>query len=69
MTTLADGMLRALAFSQKKSDSEVRWAVLNTVSLLRRHETVVRALSQRMAAGATVGECVRLIEENLSDDV
>jgi len=64
-----DGMLRALAFSQKKSDSEVRWAVLNTIGILRRHEGVVRALSGRMAAGASVGECVRLIEENLSEDV
>ena len=64
-----DGMLRALAFSQQKSDSEVRWAVLNTITLLRRHENVVRKLSERMAAGGSVGECVALIEENLADDV
>ncbi|ACO60794.1 predicted protein, partial [Micromonas commoda] len=60
-----DGMLRALAFSQKKSDSEVRWAVLNTISILRRHEGTVRKLSERMAAGASVGECIRLIEDSL----
>ena len=64
-----DGMLRALAFSQKKSDSEVRWAVLNTISILRRHEETVRKLSERMAAGASVGECIRLIEDNLIEDV
>jgi hypothetical protein len=64
-----DGMLRALAFSQKKSDSEVRWAVLNTISILRRHEGTVRKLSERMAAGASVGECIRLIEDNLIEDV
>ena len=64
-----DGMLRALAFSQKKSDSEVRWAVLNTITILRRHEAVVRKLSEKMAAGASVGECVALIEQNLSDEV
>lgn len=64
-----DGMLRALAFSQKKSDSEVRWAVLNTISILRRHEGTVRKLSERMAAGASVGECIRLIEDSLGDDV
>lgn len=64
-----DGMLRALAFSQKKSDSEVRWAVLNTVSILRRHEKVVRALSVKMAAGGSVGECVRVIEQHLGEDV
>ena len=64
-----DGMLRALAFTQKKSDSEVRWAVLNTITLLRRHEACVRKLSEKMAAGASVGECVRLIEANLGDDI
>ncbi len=64
-----DGMLRALAFSQKKSDSEVRWAVLNTVAILRRHEGVVRALASEMAAGASVGKCVRVVERELGEDV
>jgi hypothetical protein len=64
-----DGMLRALAFSQKKSDSEVRWAVLNVITILRRHESVVRALADAMAVGATVGACVRLIEEKLGEDI
>ena len=64
-----DGMLRALAFSQKKSDSEVRWAVLNVITILRRHESVVRALADAMARGATVGACVRLIEEKLGEDI
>jgi len=64
-----DGMLRALAFSQKKSDSEVRWAVLNVITILRRHESVVRALADAMARGATVGACVSLIEEKLGEDI
>ena len=64
-----DGMLRALAFSQKKSDSEVRWAVLNVITILRRHEPIVRALADAMARGATVGTCVRLIEEKLGEDI
>jgi uncharacterized protein YoaH (UPF0181 family) len=29
----------------------------------------VRKLSERMAAGASVGECIRLIEDNLIEDV
>jgi hypothetical protein len=57
-----DGLLRALAFSQKKSDSEVRWAVLNTTALLRRHVGVTEKLADAMARGASVGECVTLIE-------
>ena len=64
-----DGMLRALAFSQKKSDSEVRWAVLNVISILRRHKGVVVALAETMATGATVGECVKRIEQELGDDI
>lgn len=64
-----DGMLSALAFSQKKSDSEVRWAVLNVISILRRHRDVVVALADTMAKGASVGECVQLIEENIGDDI
>jgi hypothetical protein len=62
-------MLRALAFSQKKSDSEVRWAVLNVISILRRHKGVVVALAETMATGATVGECVKRIEQELGDDI
>lgn len=62
-----DGMLRALDFSQKKSDSEVRWAVLNVISILRRHKGVVVALAETMATGATVGECVKRIEQELGD--
>lgn len=64
-----DGMFRALAFSQKKSDSEVRWAVLNVITILRRHENVARALADVMAKGATVGECVLLIEKELGEEI
>jgi hypothetical protein len=60
-----DGLLRALAFTQKKSDSEVRWAVLNTTSLLRRHLGLTEKLADYMARGASVGECVALIEKEV----
>jgi len=61
-----DGLLRALAFTQKKSDSEVRWAVLNTTALLRRHIKVTEKLADLMARGGTVGECVMLIEKEVA---
>ena len=60
-----DGLLRALAFSQKKSDSEVRWAVLNTTALLRRHVGLTEKLAEIMARGASVGDCVALIETEM----
>ena len=43
--------------------------VLHSISLRPYIKKVVRALSERMAAGGSVGECVRLIEENLIEHV
>jgi hypothetical protein len=61
-----DALLRALGFTQKKADDQVRWAVLNAVTLLRRHETVQDALADAMAQGAGVGECVAVVETALA---
>lgn len=46
--------------------SQVRWAVLNVVSLLRRHEAVQDRLADAMARGAGVAECIGVIEEALA---
>ncbi|CAG9463167.1 unnamed protein product [Pedinophyceae sp. YPF-701] len=62
-----DGLMRALGFSQKKADGEVRWAVLNTVELLRRHRAVHGRLADAMYRGEPVAECVRIIEDGLKD--
>ncbi len=53
-------------FSQKKADSEIRWAVLNLVTLLRRHARIHAALAEAMGAGRTVGECIGIIETGLA---
>ena len=53
-------------FSQKKADSEIRWAVLNLVTLLRRHRRVHARLAEAMAAGRSVGECIAVIEAGLA---
>jgi hypothetical protein len=57
-----DGLLRALGFTQAKADSQVRWAVLNVVTLLRRHQGAHDALADAMSRRAPVGECVRTLE-------
>lgn len=44
----------------------MRWAVLNTVSLLRQHEAVHDALAAAMQQGASVGECIAVIEGQLA---
>lgn len=62
-----DQLLRVLGFSQKKADAQVRWAVLNTVLILRRHSKVQDKLATAMMASLSVGECIQVIEEALSD--
>lgn len=54
-----------------KANDEIRWAVLNVVSLLRRHSTVHDKLADAMGRGLSVGACIAVIEEELvaCDDV
>ena len=60
-----DALLAALKFSQAKADSQVRWAVLNVVTLLRRHQEVHDALAAAMLGGRSVAECIAVIEQGL----
>ena len=53
-------------FSQNKADGEVRWAVLNTVSILRRHTSTHEKLAAAMDAGQSVGSCISLLEDEFS---
>ena len=58
-------------FTQAKANDEIRWAVLNVISLLRRHQGIQDELAGAMASGQTVGACVTLIERRLrsTDDI
>jgi len=49
-----------------KADSEIRWAVLNLVTLLRRHTRVHSRLVDAMSGGRSVGECIGVIEAALA---
>ena len=62
-----DGMFKGLGFNQKKADGEVRWAVLNTISMLRRHSDTHDKLAAAMDSGASVGHCIGVIEEGLAE--
>ena len=62
-----DNLLRALRFTQAKADSEVRWAVLNVVSLLRRYQKVQDKLANAMIAQASVAECIEIIENEIDE--
>ncbi|CAI9087960.1 OLC1v1022175C1 [Oldenlandia corymbosa var. corymbosa] len=65
-----DMLLKSLGFTQKKADSQVRWAVLNTVLMLRRHEDARAKLAVAMSEGRSVGACIDIIEDTIdSDDI
>lgn len=55
-----------MQFSQRKADDQVRWALLNVVTILRRHAKTHRQLAEAMSSGKSVGQCILLIEESLS---
>ncbi|XP_021742414.1 uncharacterized protein LOC110708557 [Chenopodium quinoa] len=63
-----DGLLKSLGFTQKKADSQLRWAVLNTILLLRRHEEARAKLADAMSKGMSVGSCINVIEEAVDDE-
>ena len=54
-------------FTQKKTDGEIRWAVLNVTSLLRRHSKTHEKLAGAMAQGASVAACIGVIEDELKN--
>ncbi|RRT83418.1 hypothetical protein B296_00017738, partial [Ensete ventricosum] len=60
-----DTLLKSLGFTQKKADSQVRWAVLNTILLLRRHEKARSQLAEAMSLGKSVGSCIDVIENTI----
>ncbi|KAK3200403.1 hypothetical protein Dsin_023818 [Dipteronia sinensis] len=62
-----DVILQGLGFTQKKADSQVRWSVLNTVLLLRRHEGARAKLAEAMTMGKSVGSCIEIIEDNIDE--
>ncbi|OIT32584.1 PREDICTED: uncharacterized protein LOC109207123 [Nicotiana attenuata] len=63
-----DALLKSLGFTQKKADSQVRWAVLNTILILRRHEKARAKLAEAMTQGKSVGVCIDTIEKYISDN-
>ena len=64
-----DGLLQALAFTQKRADSQIRWAALATTALLRRHSAAHDALEAAMASGASVGSCIGVLEQHLNEEL
>lgn len=53
-----------MQFSQAKSNSQIRWAVLNVVAILREHKKTVQKLAEAMSEGQSIGNCIAVIERN-----
>ncbi|XP_059648588.1 uncharacterized protein LOC132294670 isoform X1 [Cornus florida] len=62
-----DMLLQSLGFTQKKADSQVRWAVLNTILILRRHEGARAKLAEAMSQEKSVGFCIDIIEKAIDE--
>eukprot|EP00467_Chlorarachnion_reptans_P001792 CAMPEP_0114499844 /NCGR_PEP_ID=MMETSP0109-20121206/7639_1 /TAXON_ID=29199 /ORGANISM="Chlorarachnion reptans, Strain CCCM449" /LENGTH=524 /DNA_ID=CAMNT_0001677449 /DNA_START=175 /DNA_END=1749 /DNA_ORIENTATION=+ len=60
-----DGLLFALRFSPQRAAFQVRWAVYNTVSLLRQHKDVVEELADAMEDGKTIPELIKFLEDRI----
>ena len=60
-------LFMCVQFTQAKADGQIRWAVLNTIAILRRHSAVHARLAEGMAAGKSVSECIALVEAALAD--
>jgi hypothetical protein len=58
-----------LQFSQMKADGEVRWAVLNVATILRKYEALQVRIAKAMEEGKSVGSIVKMIDEQVSDDL
>lgn len=63
-----DSLLNGLGFTQKKANSQVRWSVLNTILLLRRHQEARSQLAKAMMDRRSVGFCINVIENSIPDD-
>lgn len=64
-----DSLMKALGFTQAKADDQVRWSVLNVVTLLRRHSDTQDILAEAMLKKSTISECIQIIENNCKNSL
>ncbi|XP_058222355.1 uncharacterized protein LOC131332252 isoform X4 [Rhododendron vialii] len=60
-------VLRWMGFEESEIDSHLKWAVMNTLLILVRHQEARSRLAETMALGKSVGSCIDVIENNLND--
>lgn len=63
-----DALLAALGFSQQKATNQVRWALYNTVVLIRSHLEALRALADAMRKGRPVQDLIAVVESRINTE-
>jgi len=61
-----EALFAALKFDQRRTNVQLRSALLNTVGLLEEHRGLHKNLAEAMARGASVGDCIATIERTLT---
>ncbi|KAF6135880.1 hypothetical protein GIB67_006772 [Kingdonia uniflora] len=57
-----------LEFTKTEADFQMKWAALNTLLILRRHENARSKLAEAMSEGRSVGFCINMIEKALDSE-
>ncbi|GMP40496.1 hypothetical protein CsSME_00010928 [Camellia sinensis var. sinensis] len=58
-------VLKWLGFTESEADSQVKWAAVNTLLILVRHQEARSKVAEAMALGKSVGSCIDIIENTL----
>ncbi|KAI3926804.1 hypothetical protein MKW92_003993 [Papaver armeniacum] len=58
-------LFKSLGFSQAEIDSQIKWSVLNTLSMLSRHYNAILKLAAAMSSRKSIGFCIETIESSL----
>ncbi|XP_071702935.1 uncharacterized protein [Rutidosis leptorrhynchoides] len=61
-----DRVVRWLQLPEDEANKLIRWAVLNTLVILRRHDEARSMLVEAMAHGRSIGYCIDAIESSLN---
>ncbi|KAH7847093.1 hypothetical protein Vadar_021784 [Vaccinium darrowii] len=61
-----NSVLQWMGFEESEVDSHLKWAVINTVLILVRHQEARSRLAESMGLAKSVGSCIAVIEDTLN---
>lgn len=57
-----DRVMKCLGYSTDMANSQIKWAAINTLLILRRHHKATSRVAEAMALGRSIGFCIDAIE-------